>query len=155
MVSDRIADTLIDKGGEFYHGYTYSGHPASCAVAIENIAIIRRENLVERVRDDIGPYVQKGWQSLGDHPLVGEARMVGLMGALELVKSKESLEKFNEKQKVGTICRDFLIANGLVMRAVGDTIVAAPPLILTHEEADEMIEITRQCLDLTQAAIGA
>jgi len=153
MISDRIADVLIDKGGEFYHGYTYSGHPAACAVAIANVRILQRENLVERIKNDIGPYLQERWQKLEDHPLVGESRMVGLMGALELVKSKETLQRFDEKQGVGTICRDFLVDNGLVMRAVGDTIVAAPPFVLTHEEADEMIEIAWRCLDLTQEAI--
>jgi putrescine aminotransferase len=154
MISDRIADVLIDKGGEFYHGYTYSGHPAACAVAIANLQILQRENLVERIKNDIGPYLQKGWQALEDHPLVGEARMVGLMGALELVKNKEPMQRFDDKQGVGTICRDFLVNNGLVMRAVGDTIVAAPPFVLSHAEADEMIEITRRCLDLTQEAIS-
>ncbi len=155
FISDRVADVLIDKGGEFFHGYTYSGHPAACAVALANISLLQREGLVERIKDDIGPYLHKGWQSLAEHPLVGEARMVGLMGALELVKSKQPVERFDEKQRVGTICRDALIDNGLVLRAVGDTIVCAPPFTLTHEEADELIEITRKCLDLTQQALGA
>ena len=154
MINDRIADVLIDKGGEFYHGYTYSGHPAACAVAIANLQILQRENLVERIKNDIGPYLQDMWKKLEDHPLVGETRMIGLMGALELVESKEPLQRFDEKQRVGTICRDFLVDNGLVMRAVGDTIVAAPPFVLSHEEADEMIDITRRCLDLTQEAIN-
>jgi putrescine aminotransferase len=154
MISDRVADVLIDKGGEFYHGYTYSGHPAACAVAIENIRILQREKLVERVKNDIGPYLKKGWDKLAEHPLVGEARMVGLLGALELVKTKDPMERFDEKQGVGTICRDFLIDNGLVMRAVGDTMVAAPPFILSYEEADEMIEKAWKCLDLTQQAIA-
>ena len=153
LVSDRVADALIDKGGEFYHGYTYSGHPATCAVAIANIRVMQREGLVERVRDDIGPYLQERWQKLNEHPLVGETRMVGLMGALELVANKATLERFDEDKEVGTICRDFLVNNGLVMRAVGDTIVVAPPLILTHEQADELIEKTWKCLDLTQAAL--
>jgi putrescine aminotransferase len=153
MINDRIADVLIDKGGEFYHGYTYSGHPAACAVAIANLQILQRENLIERIKNDIGPYLQEGWKKLNDHPLVGETRMVGLMGALELVKSKEPMQRFDEEQGAGTICRDFLVENGLVMRAVGDTIVAAPPFVLSHEEADEMIEITRRCLDLTKEAI--
>jgi putrescine aminotransferase len=154
-VSDRVADVLIDRGGEFFHGYTYSGHPAACAVALENLRIIREENLVERVRDDIGPYLKQGWQTLADHPLVGEVRMVGLLGALELVKSKDPIERFDEEQGVGTICRDILVENGLVMRAVGDTIVAAPPLVLTHAEADELIDKARRCLDLTLEAIDA
>lgn len=153
MISDRVADVLIDKGGEFYHGYTYSGHPAACAVAMANLKILQREKLVERVRKDIGPYLFEGWNGLAEHPLVGEARMVGLLGALELVKSKQPLQRFDEKQGVGTICRDFLVNNGLVMRAVGDTIVAAPPFVLSYKQADELIETTWKCLDLTQEAI--
>ena len=154
LVSDRVGDVLIDKGGEFFHGYTYSGHPAGCAVAMENLRILQREKLIERVKNDIGPYLQNGWHKLAEHPLVGETRMVGLMGALELVKSRQPLERFDEKQGVGTICRDLLVDNGLVMRAVGDTIVVAPPFVLTHEEADELIEKAWLCLDLTQEAIN-
>jgi putrescine aminotransferase len=153
MVADRVAEVMVEQGGEFYHGYTYSGHPASCAVAIENIRIMQRESLIDRVSNDIGPYLQEQWAKLGEHPLVGETRMVGLMGALELVANKETLEKFDEDKGVGTICRDFLVNNGLVMRAVGDTIVVAPPLILTHEQADELVEKAWKCLDLTQAAL--
>jgi len=153
LVSDRIAEVLIDKGGEFFHGFTYSGHPASCAVAMANLRILHSEKLVERVKDDIGPYLQQGWHKLGEHPLVGETRMVGLMGALELVKSKQPLERFAEKQGAGTICRDILVDNGLVMRAVGNTIVTAPPFVLTHDEADELIAKAWRCLDLTNEAI--
>jgi len=79
--------------------------------------------------------------------------MVGLMGALELVSSKETLERFDEDQGVGKICRDLLIDNGVVMRAVGDTLVVAPPLTLSHEQADELVEKAWKCLDLTQAAL--
>ena len=154
MVGDRVSDVLIDKGGEFYHGYTYSGHPASCAVAIENIHIMQRENLVGYTRDDIGPYLQEKWHSLSEHPIVGETRMVGLMGALEIVKDKSSLERFDKDDGAGAICRDFLVNNGLVMRAVGDTIVVAPPLILTHAQADELVEKAWKCLDLTAAAMS-
>jgi putrescine aminotransferase len=153
MVGDRLADVLIEKGGEFFHGYTYSGHPASCAVAIENIQILRRERLIERVREDIGPYLQERWRTLADHPLVGETRMVGLMGALELVARKSPVERFDSSRGAGLVCRDILVQNGLVMRAVGDTIVVAPPLVLTHEQADELIEKAWKCLDLTQQAL--
>lgn len=153
MVSDRVADVLIDRGGEFFHGYTYSGHPAACAVAIENIEIIRRERLVERVRDDIGPYLQERWHSLAEHPMVGETRMVGLMGALELVADKTTLQRFPKQRAAGLICRDTMVENGLVMRAVGDTMVIAPPLVLTHAEADELIEKAWKCLDLTRQAV--
>ena len=97
MVSDKVADTLIEKGGEFNHGFTYSGHPASCAVAIKNIQILQNEKLIDRVKNDIGPYMQEKWHALAEHPIVGETRMVGLMGALELVSSKISCERFDDK----------------------------------------------------------
>lgn len=154
MVGDRVSDVLIEKGGEFFHGYTYSGHPASCAVAIENIRIIQREKLVEYVRDDIGPYLQEKWHTLSEHPIVGETRMVGLMGALELVRDKAALERFDKEEGVGTICRDTSVDNGLVMRAVGDTMVVAPPLILTQEQADELVDKAWKVLDLTAKAAG-
>ena len=155
LVGDRVADVMIDKGGEFFHGYTYSGHPVTCAVAIANIRLIQEQGLVERVRNDIGPYLQQRWRKLGEHPLVGETRMVGLMGALELVAGKDTLERFPEKRGAGTVCRDIFVENGLVLRAVGDTMVCAPPLVLTHEEADELVEKTWQCLDLTARALGS
>jgi len=112
------------------------------------------EKLVDRVKNDIGPYFHEGWKKLAEHPLVSEVRMVGLLAALEMVKSKDPFERFEEKQGVGTICRDFLINNGLVLRAVGETIVAAPPFVLSHEEADEIIEIAWKCLDLTHEAVN-
>jgi putrescine aminotransferase len=154
MVSDRVAEVVFDSGGEFYHGYTYSGHPAACAVAIANLNFIKSENLIERVKNDIGPYLQDKWQSLSDHSLVGDTRMVGLMGALELVKDKNSLERFDEDLGAGTICRINLMEVGLCMRAVGDTIVCAPPLVISRDEVDEMIEKTWKALDLTQIALA-
>jgi putrescine aminotransferase len=154
LVSDRVADVLIEKAGEFYHGYTYSGHPVACAVAIANIKLIQRDKLVERIRDDIGPYLQKQWAGLIDHPLVGDTRMVGLMGAFELVRNKDPMERFDEKLGVGPMCRDNLIRSGLCLRAVGNTIICAPPFVLSHSEADELIEMTWKALDLTQKALA-
>ena len=153
LISDRVADVIIDKGGEFFHGYTYSGHPTTCAVATANIRLLQREQLVERVKNDIGPYVQAGWAKLAEHPLVGEARMVGLMGAFELVADKSTLQRFDSDVGAGTVCRDFLVNGGVVMRAVGDTIIAAPPFVLSHAEADEMLEKAWKGLDLTQKAL--
>ena len=155
LVGDRVADVMIDKGGEFFHGYTYSGHPAACAVAIANIQLLREQGLVDRVKNDIGPYLQERWAGLGEHPLVGETRMVGLMGALELVANKETLERFPEKRGAGTVCRDIFVENGLVLRAVGDTMVCAPPLVLSNEEADELVDKTWACLDLAAKTLGS
>jgi putrescine aminotransferase len=155
MVSDRVADVLIDKAGEFFHGYTYSGHPVSCAVAIANLRLIQRDKLVERIHDDIGPYLQQKWATLGDHPLVGDTRMVGLMGAFELVKNKSPLERFDDSAGAGGKCRDHMMANGVCMRAVGNTIICAPPFILTREQADDLVETAWKALDLTQKELSA
>lgn len=155
MVSDRVADVLIEKGGEFFHGYTYSGHPVACAVAIANIKLIQNENLVERIKNDIGPYLQEKWRALGEHALVGDTRMVGLMGAFEIVKSKKTSKRFAEPRGAGTVFRDFLMEEGVCMRAVGDTIICAPPFILSHGEADELIEKTWIALDLARDVLSS
>ena len=154
MVGDRVAEVLIQQGGEFHHGYTYSGHPVACAVALANLRIIEGEGLVDRVRDDIGPYLQKRWAELGNHALVGEARGVGLIGALELVAHKASRTFFRDRGRAGTLCRDHCFANGLVMRAVRDTMIISPPLVLTHAQADELVEKAWKCLDLTARDLG-
>ena len=149
-VSDKVAAAFHEVGGEFYHGYTYSGHPASCAAALANLEIIQREKLVERVADDIGPYLSERWKKLGDHPIVGEARMKGLVGALELVPDPANrARRFENEGTVGTIARDHSFANGLVMRAVRDRLIICPPLTITHDEADELIAMARKTLDDT------
>lgn len=154
IIADRVSQ-VMDTGGEFHHGYTYSGHPAACAAALANLAIIERENLVERVRTDVGPYLQKKWLALGDHPLVGEARMVGLMGALELVPQKTPrAQRFATPQgDVGTLARDISIRNGLIMRGVRDSLILSPPLVITHEEIDELIVRATRTLDETYAEL--
>ena len=148
LVSDRVAEVLIDKGGEFFHGYTYSGHPAACAVALANINIIKREDLVGRVATDIGPYLKERWAGLAEHPLIGEARMTGLMGAIEIVADKAALSRFDEKVGAGSIVRDHSIDLGVVVRAVGDSIICAPPLTLSHEEADIIVDTVWKALDI-------
>ena len=155
MVSDRVAAVVIDKGGEFAHGYTYSGHPVACAVALENIRILRDEGIIERVRDDIGPYFNKRWAGLAEHPLVGEARSIGLVGAIEIVADKTSRERFPKDTGAGSVCRDFCFANGLVMRPVGDTMIVSPPLVMEHAHIDELVEKAWRSLDMTAEAIGA
>ena len=155
MVGDRVADVLIDKGGEFAHGYTYSGHPAACAVASANLTILQQEGLVARTRDETGPYLAGKWRQIAEHPLVGEARSVGLIGALELVRNKATRQFFDKRGEVGTICRDFCFQNGLIMRAVRDTMIIAPPLVISREQVDELAEKAWRCLDLTLARCRA
>lgn len=154
MVGDRVAEVLIEKGGEFHHGYTYSGHPVACAVAIRNIRILKEEGLVDRVRTDTGPYLQRRWRELAEHPLVGEARGIGFIGALELVADKSTRRFFPNRGTVGTICRDHCFSSGLVMRAVRDTMIIAPPLVMERAQIDELIEKARLCLDLTARDLG-
>ncbi len=155
MVADSVADVLINDGGEFAHGYTYSGHPAVCAAALANIAILRDEHLVDRCREDIGPYLQARWRELADHPFVGEARGIGMIGALELVADKASRRFFPKRGAVGTLCRDHCFREGLVLRAVRDTMIISPPLILTREHVDELVTKAHRCLDLTLADLKA
>ncbi len=149
MIAERVAQTLIERGGDFNHGFTYSGHPAACAVACATLNIMRSEGIVERVKSDIGPYLQQHWRALEDHPLVGEARGVGLIGALELVRDKASRQGFADPGEIGTVCRDLCIANGLVMRAVRATMIIAPPLVMTRAQVDELVDKARIALDLT------
>jgi putrescine aminotransferase len=154
MVGERVSSKLIEDGGEFYHGFTYSGHPVCCAVALENIRLMEEEKIVERVRDDVGPYLQSRLGSLSDHPLVGEVRGVGLLGAIELVKDKATHERFPDSGTTGALCKDYATSNGLIMRAVGDTLVTSPPLTITQAEIDELVKRARLALDLTAKDLG-
>lgn len=148
LVGDRVADTLIEEGGEFFHGFTYSGHPTCAAVALRNLELLEAEGVVERVRDDLGPYLAERWAGLAEHPLVGEARSLGLMGALELIDPATG-ERFDEALSAGNLCRDICFATGLVMRSVGDTMIIAPPLVITRDEIDELVRLARRALDET------
>ncbi|NIR31581.1 MAG: aspartate aminotransferase family protein [Gammaproteobacteria bacterium] len=154
MVSDRVADVLIEHGDEFAHGYTFQGHPASCAVAAENIRILQREGIIENVERNTAPYLQARLRELADHPLVGEVRGLGFLGAIELVKDKSRREFFQPAGEVGTLCRDFCFDNGLIMRAVRDTMIVSPPLIMTKDQIDELVEKARHCIDLTARELG-
>ena len=146
VVRDEIVEVL-NEGGDFNHGFTYSGHPVAAAVALENIRILREEKIVERVKAQTAPYLQKRLRELADHPLVGEVRGVGMLGAIELVKNKATRERF--AQGAGMVCRGHCFNNGLIMRAVNDTMIISPPLVISQSEIDELIGKIRLCLDLT------
>ncbi|MAS07939.1 MAG: aspartate aminotransferase family protein [Ahrensia sp.] len=149
LVGDRIASTLVEKGGEFYHGYTYSGHPVACAVALRNLEIIEREGLIDRVRDETGPYLGEALKAgLGDHPLVGEIRSFGMLAAIEVVKDKATRERFQPSGTATEVIRDHAIASGLMMRAVADTMIMSPPLIWTKETIDMAVERVSKAFDL-------
>lgn len=146
VVRDEVV-RVLDEGGEFYHGFTYSGHPVAAAVALENIRILRDEGIVDRVRSTTAPYLQKRWAELADHPLVGETRGVGMVAALELVRDKKTRSRY--EGGAGMLCREHCFRNGLVMRAVGDTMIIAPPLVITPESIDELVTLARLSLDQT------
>ncbi len=151
LVGDRIASTVIEKGGEFYHGYTYSGHPVACAVALANLEIIEKEGLIERVRDDTGPYFRKAlMEGLASHGIVGEVRTIGLMGAIEIVKDKETRERFPGDGAAAVVVRDHAIANGMMLRATGDTMILSPPLIWTRQTIDMAADRIARALDLAE-----
>lgn len=154
LVSDRVADVLLHKNTEFAHGFTYSGHPVCAAVAVANIKLMQSMNIVKQVHENTAPYLAKKWQSLASHPLVGEARCLGMLGALELVEDKANFKRFDAERKVGTICRDACIDNGIVMRAVGDKMVISPPLIIGYAEIDELHEKVLASLDQTAETLG-
>ena len=148
LVSDEIATTIGEDS--FNHGYTYSGHPVACAVALENLRIIDSENIIAHVRDVAAPYLQKKWFALQDHPLVGEAKMMGMMGSIALTDNKKSRASFQAKaEEVGYICREICFQNDLIMRHVGARMVIAPPLVITLSEIDTLMERVGRSLDQT------
>jgi putrescine aminotransferase len=150
-----VAETLIEQGGEFYHGFTYSGHPVACAVALANIRIMEREGLVDRTRTDIGPYFQDRLrEAFGDHPIVGEIRGVGLIAAIELVDDKKTRRRFPNYGEVGALCRNHSFANDLVMRATRDAMVLSPPLVISRDEVDELVRRAKVAIDATARDLG-
>ncbi|MBI6919363.1 aspartate aminotransferase family protein [Pseudomonas monteilii] len=151
IVRDEVAQVL-SEGGDFNHGFTYSGHPVAAAVGLENLRILRDEQIIQQVHDTTAPYLQQRLRELADHPLVGEVRGLGMLGAIELVKDKATRARY-EGKGVGMICRQHCFDNGLIMRAVGDTMIIAPPLVISIEEIDELVEKARKCLDLTYEAV--
>jgi len=155
-VSHRIVEVLREKGGDFIHGYTYSGHPVAAAVALKNIEIIEREGLVERVKNDIGPYFAEALQRIAHDPIVGEVRSLGLIGAVEIVSRKGTNERFTgEEGKAGPIVRDLCIKNGLMVRGIRDSIVMCPPLIITKDEIDRMVDIIGRSLREAEPVLRA
>ena len=152
IVSDKVFQ-VINEGGDFNHGFTYSGHPVAAAVGLANLRILKEEKILEKVREETAPYLQKRLRELADHPLVGEVRGVGMLGAIELAKNKQTRERFPSEMGVGMICRGHCFENGLIMRAVGDTMIIAPPLVISKDEIDELVEKARKCLDLTARAV--
>ncbi len=152
IVCDEIAEVV--GATEFNHGYTYSGHPVSAAVALENLRIIEEEDIIGHVRNVAAPYLKQKWEALANHPLVGEAKIVGMMGSIALTPDKSKRAPFAvETGTVGLICREFCFANNLIMRHVGDRMIISPPLVLKPDEIDLLIERATRALDQTYKKI--
>jgi putrescine aminotransferase len=155
-VAAPIVATLREAGGEFVHGYTYSGHPTCAAVALKNLEIIVRERLVERTALDSGPYLAAALGRLRSHRLVGEARSLGLIGAVEIVARPGSNARFAGKEgSAGPLVRDICIRRGLMVRAIRDSLVFCPPLIITHAEIDRLVDTIGLALDEAEPALRA
>ena len=153
IVTDEVAGVIANT--EFNHGYTYSGHPVACAVALENLRILEDEGIVDRVRDETAPYLKERFESLADHPLVGEVKIVGMMGSLALTPDKATRAPFAEPGTAGLICRERCFANNLIMRHVGDRMVISPPLVISKDEIDTLVDRARKSLDEALAQLKA
>lgn len=146
MVSDEIAEAL-EAGGYLAHGFTYTGHPATCAAALANLDLIEREGLVERVRDDVGPRFQAALRSLASHPAVVEARGVGLIGALELRRPPRGPHAAAAPNMLGLAAHNLAREEGVIVRGIRDLVALAPPLVVTHEELDRLFAALQRALD--------
>lgn len=154
IVCDEVAEVV--GGDEFNHGYTYAGHPVSCAVALENLRILDEEGIVTRAREEIAPYLKEKFESLTEHPMVGEAKIVGLMGSIALTPHKESRAAFaSDAGTVGYMVRERCFANNLIMRHVGDRMIISPPLVISKEDVDLLIARAWQSLDEAMVQVKA
>jgi 4-aminobutyrate--pyruvate transaminase len=155
LVPEHMYQAMLDESrkiGTFGHGYTYSGHPVAAAVAVKTLEIYERDNIVGHVRSII-PRFRRRLLALADHPMVGEARGKGLMGALELVADKTTKRAFSPKHMVGAKCVSLAQAEGLICRALGDSIAICPPLIITEAEVDELFDRLTRALDKVAAVV--
>jgi len=151
---DRIATAIIENG-EFNHGLTYSGHPVAAAVAVANLKLLRDEKIVERVKNETGPYFQQSLrETFADHPIVGEVAGAGLVAGIQLAEDPKNRKRFEDGGDVGTICRDFCFNGNLIMRATGDRMLLSPPLVITKSEIDEVVSKAKKAIDATARQLG-
>ncbi len=153
-VGDKVAKVLTEGGGEFAHGYTYTGHPAACAAGLATLEIYRNQGTMEHIGNSLAPYFASQWHQLADHPIVGAVRTQGMLAAVELVKDKHSMERLAPENKGALVCRDAAIESGVMIRAIGDAIASAPPYVCSEQEIDLLVDRLRQALDKTAAEFG-
>lgn len=155
VLSKRMADVLVEKGGVFAHGLTYSGHPVAAAVAIANLKALRDEQWVTTVRNDSGPYLQKTLREVfGNHPLIGEIQGAGLVAALQFAEDKQTRKRFANENDLAWRCRTIGFEEGVIIRSTLGRMIMAPALIASHSELDELVEKTKKAVDRTAREIG-
>jgi 4-aminobutyrate--pyruvate transaminase len=148
MINEKIYQALLaesDKIGTFGHGFTYSGHPVAAAVALETQKLYKERDLLGHVRRQMGPF-QKKMAALLSEDVVGEVRGVGLVAGIELVKNKATKESFAPPGKIGRMTTARAQENGLICRAIGDTISICPPLIIDEAQVDELVARLRKSI---------
>jgi len=151
LVSDKVADVLLGHGGEFAHGLTYSGHPASCAAGLATMDVLENTPILESSSNELAPYFSQALESLVDHPVVGQVRSKGLVAAVELVKDKGSRERLAPESAGAVYTRDRAIENGLMVRQTGDAMIMSPPFVTSTEEVDALLSKLTSALDETAA----
>jgi adenosylmethionine-8-amino-7-oxononanoate aminotransferase len=155
VLSRRIVEALVEKGGVFAHGLTYSGHPVAAAVARVNLDLLEREGIVERVKSDTGPYLQQALRAVFDgHPLVGEIQGTGLVAALQFCQDKTTRRRFDNESDLTWRCRTHGFEEGVIIRSTLGRMIMAPALVITRPEIDELIDKTKRAVDRTAKEFG-
>ncbi|MEP9398864.1 aspartate aminotransferase family protein [Mesorhizobium sp. KR2-14] len=157
MINDRVFEPIADESnriGTFGHGFTAGGHPVAAAVALENIRLIEERDLVDNARE-VGAYMQQRLRELASHELVGEVRGVGLIAAIETVADKATKAPWGQVGALGALVNGQLQQNGVISRAMGDSIAFCPPLIITKAQVDDIIVALRTSLDAALAQVKA
>ena len=150
VLGKRIGEALVEEGGVFAHGLTYAGHPVAAAVAIANLKALRDERIIETVKNDTGPYLQKLLRdTFADHPLIGEVQGAGLVAALQFAEDKATRKRFANESDIAWHCRTVGFEEGLIIRSTLGRMIMAPALVATHAELDELVEKTKKAVDRT------
>jgi len=155
VLSKRIAEALVERGGVFAHGLTYSGHPVAAAVAIANLKALRDEGIVRQVKDDTGPYLQRILREVfADHPLIGQVQGAGLVAALQFAEHKPTRKRFANENDLAWQCRTFGFEEGVIIRSTLGRMIMAPALVANRAELDELVDKTRIAVDRTARLVG-
>lgn len=154
IMSRRVGEALVERGGVYAHGLTYSGHPVAAAVALANLDVLDRGGLVERTRTDTGPYLQKALRdAFADHPLIGEVQGVGAVAAIQFAKDKTTRERFSNEADLTWHSRSVGFDLGVIVRSTNGRLIVAPPLVIDHAQIDELVDKMRQAVDATAKKI--